>query len=165
MQQMRYNKTPHCSAARFKYFSLYFAIDCCDAELRNDSTEVQFRLSSVMECLPSFEPTRLRSSDVELNRLPSSEKKLLANSEDEGSSKIKCLPSSGLQRLPSSEFERLPSFELNRPPCCEMKCLHSSNVKHLLMFARHCSIHAALKRKFWLVPRIHFHSRVHTSIL
>ena len=84
MQQTRHNKTPHCSTDRFKYFSHYFATDCCDAELQTDSTEVQLLLTSAMECLPSYEPTSLRSSDVELNRLPSSEMKLLANSEVEG---------------------------------------------------------------------------------
>ena len=80
---MRYNKTPHCSAARFKYFPHHFATDCCDARLRTNSSEVQFRLTSVMERLPSSEPTRLRNSDVELNRVPSSEMKFLANSEVE----------------------------------------------------------------------------------
>lgn len=81
---MRYNKRPHCSAAKFKYFSHYFATDCCEAELRTDGIEVQRRLTSVMECLPSSEPVCLRSSDVELNRLHSSEMRFLVNSEVEG---------------------------------------------------------------------------------
>jgi hypothetical protein len=126
--------------------------------------------NSEVERLPSFEVERLPSSDMK--RLVSSEMKCPTNSEVEGlvSSKMKRLRSSELDSLPPFElkrvrsppFQHLPGFEHNRLPCCELERLCSSKVKRLVTLVRHCSVHPALTWNVCLVPRIHFHSRVHS---